>query len=292
MSLQFPLIFIFGQPGYHTKLMVRSADPNSKMKRVSMNAFYTYQLHARHDQYDLLFWTGRLFQQYVVGVYCCIEQNRMDFYRTHQNDIRGEYLSGLYDAVSRGDHDGSEAGSRIILPSLFTVGPRYMYSHYLDALAICRVLGNPQFFITFTCNVNWPEIQRYMAAFPHLTASDRADIICRVFEQKLKAFVKFLKRQRPFGQVIGGADLFFCKKPYIFPFISNAFQPLLYSCLFPDSFLSLLCSVVHCRVPETWSTSLSYTPLDLFIKQSTNCRRCWLIYFCRITWSSYWPARV
>ncbi|GJU89861.1 DNA helicase, partial [Tanacetum coccineum] len=40
-------------------------------------------------------------------------------------------------------------------------GPRYMYSHYLDALAICRVHGNPSFFITFTCNVKWPEITEY-----------------------------------------------------------------------------------------------------------------------------------
>lgn len=60
-----------------------------------------------------------------------------------------------------------------------------MYSHYLDALAICRVLGNPQFFITFTCNVKWPEIQRYMAEFPHLTTVDRAYIVCRVFFSKI-----------------------------------------------------------------------------------------------------------
>ena len=40
----------------------------------------------------------------------------MDFYRTHQNDIRGDYLAGLYDEMSRGDRDGSQAGSRIILP--------------------------------------------------------------------------------------------------------------------------------------------------------------------------------
>lgn len=71
-----------------------------------------------------------------------------------------------------------------------------MYSHYLDALAICRVLGNPRFFITFTCNVKWPEIQRYMAQFPHLTT---ADIVCRVFEQKVKSFVKFMKQRRTFG---------------------------------------------------------------------------------------------
>ena len=89
MSLQFPFIFIYGQPGFHTKLMQRTANPDAEPKRVSMNAFYTYQLHPRHDSYNLMFRTGRLFQQYVVGVYCCIEQNRMDFYRKHQNDIRG-----------------------------------------------------------------------------------------------------------------------------------------------------------------------------------------------------------
>jgi hypothetical protein len=65
MSLQFPLIFIYGQPGFHTKLMQRSTSTsaNNTPKRVSMNAFYTYQLHPRHDQYNLLFRTGRLFQQ-------------------------------------------------------------------------------------------------------------------------------------------------------------------------------------------------------------------------------------
>ncbi|PWA73435.1 helitron helicase-like domain-containing protein [Artemisia annua] len=35
MSLQFPLIFIYGQPGYHTKLMLRTADPNDEPKRPS-----------------------------------------------------------------------------------------------------------------------------------------------------------------------------------------------------------------------------------------------------------------
>ena len=133
----------------------------------------------------------------------------MDFYRKHQNDIRGEYFSGLYDTILRGDRDGSEVGSRIILPSYFTRGPRYMYSHYLDALTICRVLGNPQFFITFTCNAKWPEIQRYMSQFPRLTTSNRLDIVFRVFEQKLKSFVKFIKRSQTFGRVTGGAALFF-----------------------------------------------------------------------------------
>nr|GEX64368.1 DNA helicase [Tanacetum cinerariifolium] len=55
-------------------------------------------------------------------------------------------------------------------------GSWYRYDHYLDAFAICRKLGNPQFFITFTSNVNWPEIKRFMAQYPELTPSDRADV--------------------------------------------------------------------------------------------------------------------
>ena len=84
-----------------------------------------------------------------------------------------------------------------------------MYSHYLDALAICRVLGNPQFFVTFTCNVKWPEIRRYMADFPHLTTADRADVVCRVFEQKIKSFLAFIKERRTFGEITGGEHVFF-----------------------------------------------------------------------------------
>ncbi|GJZ23641.1 DNA helicase [Tanacetum coccineum] len=63
-----------------------------------------YQLHERFNRYSLLFKGGRLFQQYVIGVYCCIEQNCTDFYRTHQSDIRKDYMSGIYDVIYRGDH--------------------------------------------------------------------------------------------------------------------------------------------------------------------------------------------
>ena len=113
-------------------------------------------------------------------------------------------MAGLFDAVSRGDRQGADAGSRIILPSSFTGGPRYMYSHYLDALAICRVHGNPSFFITFTCNVNWPEIEDYMQEFPDVTVADRPDIVDRVFERKIHDLVRFLREARPFGYVEAG----------------------------------------------------------------------------------------
>jgi hypothetical protein len=116
-------------------------------------------------------------------------------------------LTGVYDAIARGDHQGSEVGSRIILPASFTGGPRYMYSHYLDALAICRVHGNPSFFVTFTCNVKWPEIQEYMQAFPHLTAADRPDVVDRVFEKKIHLLLKYVRDKKPFGTIDAGTNL-------------------------------------------------------------------------------------
>ncbi|XP_071738773.1 uncharacterized protein [Rutidosis leptorrhynchoides] len=170
---------------------------------MSMNMFYSYQLHDRSSVYSLMLLLGRLFQQYVVTVYCSIELDHMDYIRMKQQDIRNEYLTGLHDAINRGDQTGADVGSITILPASFTGGPRYMFSHYLDALAICRVFSNPEFFITFTYNVKWPEIVRYLQPYPYLTASDRADIVARVFHSKVKKFVTFLKQEKHLGNFRG-----------------------------------------------------------------------------------------
>nr|XP_043619656.1 uncharacterized protein LOC122591453 [Erigeron canadensis] len=75
-----------------------------------------------------------------------------------------------------------------------------MYQHYQDALAICRVHNNPQYFITFTCNVKWPEIQRELSK-TNATPQDRPDIVARVFKLKVKSFMNYLKTSQLFGAV-------------------------------------------------------------------------------------------
>ncbi|GJY96378.1 DNA helicase [Tanacetum coccineum] len=170
-------------------------------KRMTMNMYYSYQMHERLNRYSLLLRAGKLFQQYIVTAYCAIEQSRLDYIRQKQNDIRNEYLSGIYDAILRGDRDGSDLGLRTVLTAGFTGGPRYMYAHYLDALAICRVHGSPSFFITFTCNAKWPEIVEYMEPFPQLTTADRADIVTRIFEKKVSDYIKFVRDSATFGDV-------------------------------------------------------------------------------------------
>nr|GEZ46997.1 DNA helicase [Tanacetum cinerariifolium] len=64
--------------------------------------------------------------------------------RCSAGDIPGMKIR-LYSkgGIRRGDREGIQAGSMVMLPRTFTGGPRYMYSHYLDALAIYRSLENP-----------------------------------------------------------------------------------------------------------------------------------------------------
>ena len=62
----------------------------------------------------------------------------------------------------------------------------------------------PLFFVTFTCNIRWPEIQGYMDAFPHLTAADRPDVVDRVFERKIHDLIRFVRDGRTFGSISAG----------------------------------------------------------------------------------------
>ena len=51
-----------------------------------------------------------------------------------------------------------------------------------------RKCGEPDLIITFTCNPNWPEIQAEL--LQHQTATDRPDLVARVFKCKLDALLK------------------------------------------------------------------------------------------------------
>ena len=77
------------------------------------------------------------------------------------------------DAMGRGDTNGSLIDKRVILHASFTVGPRYLFQNYQDAMAICRNYGYLTLFITFTCNSKWPKIQEALNLIPSQQAEDR-----------------------------------------------------------------------------------------------------------------------
>lgn len=79
-----------------------------------------------------------------------------------------------------------------------------MLNNYQDAMAIYREYGNPDLFITFTCNVKWPEIIRELNRKPGYKPDDRPDIISRVFKMKLDDMINYIKSGKPFGEVEAG----------------------------------------------------------------------------------------
>nr|GEW14837.1 ATP-dependent DNA helicase PIF1-like [Tanacetum cinerariifolium] len=97
------------------------------------------------------------------------------FPQQKQDDIRSEYLSGIYDAIVWGDRDRSDIGLRTVLTASFTGSPRYI----------------------------WPEIEEFMKPFILLTTADRADIIDRIFERKVRDYINFFRDSNTFGDVTG-----------------------------------------------------------------------------------------
>ena len=118
--------------------------------------------------------------------------------------LRAEIYSGLKDAVQQGDTTRASFGKRIVLPSSFTGGPRYMIHNYQDAMAICRWAGYPGLFLTFTCNPKWPKIVSFLELIPGQKLEDRPDNVARAFKIKLDALLQDIEKGRHFGKVLAG----------------------------------------------------------------------------------------
>ncbi|XP_019198428.1 PREDICTED: uncharacterized protein LOC109192311 [Ipomoea nil] len=202
LPLQYPLLFPYGEDGYREDIQFAGQYANKQggRQRISPREYFAFRMHDRISEVSTLLYAKRLFQQYLVDAYTMVESGRLIFIRTHQKTLRCEAYKGLSDALTRGEIQPSTQGKRIILPSSFTGGARYMIQNYQDAMAICRWIGYPNLFITFTYNPKWPEIKRFMET-RDLRAEDRPDIVCRVFKMKLDALIKDLREGDVFGAV-------------------------------------------------------------------------------------------
>ena len=94
----------------------------------------------------------------------------------------------------------SSIGKKVILPSTFIGGPRFIAQLYQDAMNLVRRFGKPDLFITFTCNPAWPEITREL--LQNQTAADRPDLCARVFHLKLKLFIEDIVKKSVLGKVV------------------------------------------------------------------------------------------
>nr|KAJ0224052.1 hypothetical protein LSAT_V11C200058700 [Lactuca sativa] len=202
LALQYPLLFPYGDDGYRVDIPHKGVTfmSDSKRPNTTMREFFAYIIQDKVNSFSLIFNSRRLFQQFLVDGYTMIESERLYYVGKKQKVLRCESYENLRKFQDQGNKNISEFGRRVILPSSFTGGARYMMQNYLDAMSLCKWFGYPDFFITFTCNPKWPKVRKFLKDTT-LNPEDRPDILCRLFKIKLDALIKDLRENAVFGMV-------------------------------------------------------------------------------------------
>ena len=200
--LSYPLLFPNGDLGWHARLEHKTEHQSATYTRLTPAQFYGHRLMIRDLDNPLPHGAGLLWQQYVCDAYSRTEGQRLNFLRMHQKDLRAEIYQGLYDAVHDPEKkfDGKDIGKRVILPSSYQGSPRAMHQNYLDAMAIVRKYGKPDYFITMTASPGWSEIRENLRTGE--TAAGRPDLVARVFRQKFRTLLDELLHKHVLGVVI------------------------------------------------------------------------------------------
>jgi len=206
IPLQYPLMFPYGEDGYQEDILIRESHSKSKSRvriRISLREFIAFRIQQRCIESGNIVNACWLFQHFLVDCYTMVEAQRLSFIRANQMLIRCDILNELQEVVNRGETYSSLIGRRIVLLASFTGGIRYMFNNCQDAMAICKKFGYPDLFITITCNVNWSEIREFVLA-KGLSASDKPNIVCRVFKMKLDEMMTNFKKKDFFRKTTAG----------------------------------------------------------------------------------------
>ncbi|KAK9059237.1 hypothetical protein SSX86_021856 [Deinandra increscens subsp. villosa] len=202
LPLQYPLLFPNGDDGYTINIPHRDVTSlqNTTKKKCTMREFFSFRIQDRLNEFSLILNSRRLYQQFLVDAYTMVESERLNFIRGKQSSLRSETLEAIKNAKNQGQKDMSSTGQRVVLPSSFTGGARFMMQNFLDAMALCKWYGYPDLFITITCNPRWPEIIRFLLD-KTIKPEDRPDILCRLFKMKLDSLIKDIKEKSLFGKI-------------------------------------------------------------------------------------------
>ncbi|RZB57663.1 ATP-dependent DNA helicase PIF1 [Glycine soja] len=207
LGLQYPLLFPYGEDGYRPDILHRCTPSSRKRKRnrLTMREWFAYRLQSRSNEAQTLLHSRKLFQQFIVETYTMVESERLSYIRNNKKKLRADKYCSLQTSLDAGSSKGSSKGKRVILSSTFVGSPRYMDQLYFDGMAICSHVGFPNLFITLTCNPNWPEIRRVLAPL-NLKATDRPDLISRVFRLKYEHMLFDLTKKHLLGKVVACYD--------------------------------------------------------------------------------------
>jgi hypothetical protein len=156
----------------------------------------------RPDEFNILFYGGRLFQQWLMGMYVKVESMRLDWYSLpkHQKIIQAELCRGIVDTLKASQAHASEFGRLIVLPRNFNGGEYDVQAWFLHAMTLVQRFGMPDYFVTITCNPYWEEIGKEL--FLGQTLQDCPELVARVYRSKLHNLHDRLIKKKHFGEAL------------------------------------------------------------------------------------------
>lgn len=221
-NLTYPLLMPIPIQGWHPELKKDHTDPLSKS--MTLMQYYAYLLSEREGQFNPFISSGFLSQMFIVDAACKVLQNRLDWARNNQKEIRAEMLSEVQafvddlleddpefarqigvDGDRAGNNEGDDAqgnvGKFVKLPQSFRGGPRYHKKNYYNSVSMVSVLGKPSLFITMTCNPKWPEIVGLVEEGQ--VRRENIPRVAKVFDGKVKALIEEIDKKQIFGRCLG-----------------------------------------------------------------------------------------
>ena len=213
MPLHFTLLFPYGTHGWDSE-----SKHTESNRRITTREFYAFHLNIRRgDNENYLQKAARLFQEWLCMAWVAVEDQRLKFQDLNQKALRADSYKNVQEATAErmrehelapredGLYNDDRQGQwspigRKILASSFTGSPRWYNSKFQDGMAICRKYHKPDFFITMTCNPNWPEIKSEL--LEGQTPQDRPDIVAKVFKFKKDQLINDLTHGGVLGEVV------------------------------------------------------------------------------------------
>jgi len=122
------MLFPKGDDGYRNDIEYNDCKDLPEIQRlhVTHKEWLQYKIQQRDRDILTIVFSKRLFHQFLVDSFSMIENARLKYARDHQKELRVDMYKGLTKSILRGETDLSAKGRKVMLPTTFVGGPRYM----------------------------------------------------------------------------------------------------------------------------------------------------------------------